>query len=141
MEAVADHGADVLLDKAEALDAHGAEHPEALALQTHPGGWTLTARRSPAGSWTPSPPWTSLWRAHLVKPLLSILLDGVQTKPLAAEADVAPGVAAEGPAGALEFLDDGPHRLPLGLAVGLQAQDGPQHTLSSRGQKAFDLLL
>lgn len=33
MEAVADHGADVLLDKAEALDAHGAEHPEALALQ------------------------------------------------------------------------------------------------------------
>ena len=33
VEAVADDGADVLLDGAEALDAHGAEDPEALALE------------------------------------------------------------------------------------------------------------
>ena len=33
MQTVADDGADVLLDIAEALHAHGAEDPEALRLQ------------------------------------------------------------------------------------------------------------
>ena len=37
-----------------------------------------------------------------------------------AEVDVAPGVTAEGPAGALQLRDDGLHRLTFLQTVGLQ---------------------
>ena len=55
--------------------------------------------------------------ADLVEPPLGVRLDGLQG--LGAQADVAPGMAAEGPAGALELGDDGLDGLPLLLPVGL----------------------
>ena len=55
--------------------------------------------------------------SHLVQPALGVRLDaGHVAVP---QADVAPGVASEGPAGAAELFDNGLDGLPLLLAVGL----------------------
>ena len=76
--------------------------------------------------------------AHLVKPSLGVRLDGFQA--LGAQADVPPGVTAEGPAGALELCDNRLHRLDLLLAVGLPLR-GPLHILIRLGAVAQDALI
>ena len=53
MEPVTDHGADILLDIAEAVDAHRAKDTEPLALQVLEHGTgilpVVSVRRSPCG--------------------------------------------------------------------------------------------
>ena len=119
VEPVADDGADVLLDIAEALDAHGGKDPEALALEVpeHRAGVLPVVAVGPLPVGVEQDGGGAHQAAHLVEPPLGVCLDGLHG--LGAQADVAPGVAAEGPAGALELRDDGLHRLNLPLAVGL----------------------
>ncbi|CAN4018006.1 peptidoglycan editing factor PgeF, partial [Dysosmobacter welbionis] len=140
VEPVADDGAEILLDIAEALNAHGGKDSEALALEVleHRAGvlpvvavGPLPVRVKQDGSGTHQ-------AAHLVKPSLGVRLDGFQA--LGAQADVPPGVTAEGPAGALELCDNRLHRLDLLLAVGLPLR-GPLHILIRLGAVAQDALI
>ena len=118
MEAVADDGGNVAFAAAEGLNAHGAENAEAFFLHPAEGstglGYIVTVQPSAKGiEQHGSLPHE---RAHLVKPLAHVGGDGFVGAAI--KADMAPGVAAKGPAGAFELGDDGFYRLDLCGAEG-----------------------
>ena len=120
METVADDGADVRFDLRIGADAHRGEDPEALALEIAEDGAGLlhVVAVRPGAVGIVEDGGGAHQAAHLVQPLLRVGLDGLQR--LFGQVDMAPGVAAESPAGALQLRDDRRHGFPLFLSVGLE---------------------
>ena len=120
MEPVADDGADVGFDFGIRADAHGGKHPEALLLQVFEDGAGLLdiVPVRPGAMGIVEDGSGTNQTAHLVQPALGVRLHPFQRG--GREVDMAPGVAAKGPAGALQLRNNGLHRLALFLPVGFQ---------------------
>ena len=120
VEAVADNGADVFFDIAETLDAYGAEDAEAGGLEILEDGAGLgpVVAVGAFAVGVEEDCGVAYQGGYFVLPALGVGLDFGQSQLLACQADVAPGVAAEGPAGAFELGYDGGYGFPFLLAGG-----------------------
>ena len=120
MKPVTDHGADVGFDFGVRADSDGGEDPKALLLQIPENrtGLLYIVSVRPGAVGIVEDGGGAHQTADLIQPALCIRLHPLQRG--GREIDMSPCMASERPAGALELGDDGLHRLPLLLPVGLQ---------------------
>ena len=120
MQTVADDSGNVGLHIAERARTDARENAEALALQVLEAlaGLVPVVTVGTAAVGVEQNLRRTDERADLVRPALGVVDDGLER--LGVEADVAPGVAAERPAGLLQARYDGLDRFDLARAVGVE---------------------